>query len=425
MRSRRSAEATTRSRAQPLQVPTSMYSMKRSRWPRSRANAASASMPASFTPFCTTQLSLSGAKPAAVAASIPASTSASSPRPPDSARNSAGSSVSRLTVTRRSPASRSARACAASSEPLVVRARSSMPSMRASRATSSGSRLRSSGSPPVSRSLRTPRLVKPRTRVSISSNDSRDAASMPWSSAIRSAGMQYGQRKLQASTSDSRRSRSGRASASRGDGGTASNSVAPAPGGVVGGAQAGEAGFDLVGATPSALLVQRALQPAQVALAPAGGRDAQARAVEVDHPAAAVFVEQDVVGIEVGMVQAGAVEKRDQLAGGLPRRLAFRGQRRQRAHALQPLHQDGGAVVQALAPVPGRERQRHRQFLRAQFAQQAELGEAAHPVDAAPQVGVAAEAGGQAAAQVLPQHRVALAGGDDPGAAAAALGQRP
>ena len=51
------------------------------------------------------------------------------PRPPDSVANNAGSSASRLTVMRCRPASRSACACAASRLPLVVSARSSMPSI--------------------------------------------------------------------------------------------------------------------------------------------------------------------------------------------------------------------------------------------------------------------------------------------------------
>ena len=124
------------------------------------------------------------------------------------------------------------------------------------------------------------------------------------------------------------------------------------------------------------------------------------------------------------MLEAGAMELRDQLAGRFPWRLAGGGQRRQRAHPGQPLHQDRGAIVHAFAPVVGGERQRHRQLLLAQRAQQAELGEAAHAVDAAPQVAVAAQAGGPAAAQVLAQQRAALAGFDEPGAAAAAFGDR-
>jgi hypothetical protein len=51
--------------------------------------------------------------------------------------------------------------------------------MAESRATSSGSRLRNSGSPPVRRNLPTPRRAKPRTKVSISPNDIREAASKP------------------------------------------------------------------------------------------------------------------------------------------------------------------------------------------------------------------------------------------------------
>ena len=75
-------------------------------------------------------------------------------------RNMASSIASRLTVTRCSPASLSAAALRASSEPLVVSVRSSgWPSGVRSAASISTRRsrfLRSSGSPPVSRILRTP-----------------------------------------------------------------------------------------------------------------------------------------------------------------------------------------------------------------------------------------------------------------------------
>ena len=87
------------------------------------------------------------------------------------ARNTSSSSESRLTVTRDRPASRSGRALAASSVPLVVRARSLIPSTAASMATSRSRSRRTSGSPPVSRTLVTPRAAAaPTTRV-ISSND--------------------------------------------------------------------------------------------------------------------------------------------------------------------------------------------------------------------------------------------------------------
>src|SRR5690606_862849 len=96
-------------------------------------------------------------------------------------------------------------------------------------------------------------------------------------------------------------------------------SAASLPGQFVGAAQAGEVTLQLVARAAAAQLEQRAVQPAQVALAPAGGRDAHAPAVEIDHPATAIAVEQQVVGVEVGMVQAFAVETRDQAPGLLPR----------------------------------------------------------------------------------------------------------
>src|SRR5690606_23905481 len=92
-------------------------------------------------------------------------------------------------------------------------------------------------------------------------------------------------------------------------------SAAPVPGQLVGAAQAREVLLHLLHAALAAQLQQRAQQPAQVGLAPAGGGDAHAAAVEIDQPAAAVAVEQDVVRVEVGVLQALAVEARDQAPG--------------------------------------------------------------------------------------------------------------
>ena len=59
---------------QPLVLPTSMYSMKRTMWPVPRKRAAIATMSPSLTPRFTTMLILIGASPAAAAASMPSST---------------------------------------------------------------------------------------------------------------------------------------------------------------------------------------------------------------------------------------------------------------------------------------------------------------------------------------------------------------
>src|SRR6185437_438093 len=82
IRATSSAPGTTRSLRQPLTVPTSMYSMKRTMCPVPRKRATRSSTPSSFTPRITTQLILIGAKPACSAAAMPASTCASSPRQP-------------------------------------------------------------------------------------------------------------------------------------------------------------------------------------------------------------------------------------------------------------------------------------------------------------------------------------------------------
>src|SRR5690606_15422657 len=77
-------------------------------------------------------------------------------------------------------------------------------------------------------------------------------------------------------------------------------------------AQAREILFHLPDAAVAAQLEQRALEPGEVAFAPSRGGDAQRAAVEVDHPALAVRVEQQVVGVEVDVVETGAMEPRNQ-----------------------------------------------------------------------------------------------------------------
>ncbi len=157
----------------------------------------------------TTQLILSGANPARSAAAIAPSTVSISPRPPDIARNVAGTIESTLNVSRCRPASRSVCASGASRLPLVVNAMSSMPGTAASLRTSSGRSRRNKGSPPVRRSLRTPSPAKIEARRSISSKRRRSALLRNWwSRGYWSSGMQYGQRKLQRSRTEMRKSES-------------------------------------------------------------------------------------------------------------------------------------------------------------------------------------------------------------------------
>ena len=94
--------------------------------------------------------------PAPAAAAMPSSTRSTGKSTSFTAPNTASSSESRLTVTRRRPASARARALRGRSEPLVVIAMSSIPSIAASIATSRSMSRRRSGSPPVRRSLCTP-----------------------------------------------------------------------------------------------------------------------------------------------------------------------------------------------------------------------------------------------------------------------------
>src|SRR4029450_8175308 len=205
------AAAGARPAPPPLVVPTSMYSMTRTIRPLARAKRASWTRPWSLTPRLTTVFSLTGHNPAFWAAAMPSSTRARGTPLSFIARNTPSSSESRLTVTRDRPASRSARALPASSAPLVVNARSRIPSTAATMATSRSRSRRTSGSPPGGLPVVTPReAAAPTTRV-ISSNVRISARGRKaWSRPKISLGMQYGQGKLHRSVTETRRSRSGR-----------------------------------------------------------------------------------------------------------------------------------------------------------------------------------------------------------------------
>ena len=110
-RARRSrARARRRPCASRWCAPTSMYSMKRRMWPVPRKWRAIGTTLASFTPRLTTMLILTGASPAAAAASMPSSTFATGKSTSFICRNVASSSESRLTVMRFRPAALQRRA---------------------------------------------------------------------------------------------------------------------------------------------------------------------------------------------------------------------------------------------------------------------------------------------------------------------------
>ena len=153
---------------QPLEWPTSMYSIKRRMWPFSLKKRAIGRMLSSLSPRLTTMLTLIGLKPTLAAASIPSSTLSTAKSTSFMDLNILLSSESRLTVIRFNPASLSARACRASKAPLVVNVRSRS-GMVESMEINWGKSRRTNGSPPVKRILRTPCETKIRARRSISS----------------------------------------------------------------------------------------------------------------------------------------------------------------------------------------------------------------------------------------------------------------
>ncbi|MNL55217.1 hypothetical protein D3C87_1786070 [compost metagenome] len=128
-----------------------------------------ASISSSLTPRIATMLILM-ASPAAWAAAMPVSTSSIRPRRVI-CRKRSGSSVSRETLTRRTPAPNRLSACLPSWLPLVVRVSSSspLPILLPRLRTSDMISRRTSGSPPVSRILVVPRAMKAPAMASTSS----------------------------------------------------------------------------------------------------------------------------------------------------------------------------------------------------------------------------------------------------------------
>ena len=153
-----------------------------------------------------TALTLTGVRPASAAAAIPFSTSVSRSRRV-SWVNVSASMVSRLTLTRSSPASASRPATRSRPTPLVVIAICGRGSSAAMPATTSTIERRSSGSPPVSRICRTPSPTNTPTTRSSSSSVSISGFGSQGSP---SAGMQYVHRRLQRSVTETRRSRATR-----------------------------------------------------------------------------------------------------------------------------------------------------------------------------------------------------------------------
>ena len=169
---------------QPLVWPTSMYSMKRSTMPVPLKCRAMGRISCALVLRLTTMLILIGPSPAACAASMPCSTSATGKSTSFMRRNTASSSPSRLTVTRCRPAALSDCALRASSEPLVVSVRSNcLPSgvrSAASCAIRPSTSLRSSGSPPVRRIFCTPCATNTLAIRVISSKDNKALCGRYW-----------------------------------------------------------------------------------------------------------------------------------------------------------------------------------------------------------------------------------------------------
>src|SRR5574344_522149 len=199
----------------------------------------------------------------------------------------------------------------------------------------------------------------------------------------------------------------------------ASASTAPRPCQVVGTPQPGKVTLDLADTALATVFQQRPLQTAQVALAPAGGKDADLATVKVNQPAAAIGIDQDVVGVQISMVQTGTMEARNHPPHCFPR-CALAGDLcalGQRAHPFQTLHQDRRAVADARTQVHRSDHLRHRQALRVQMPQQTELGKTARALGTGPDIAGSTQARYQSATPVVPQHTRAERRIDEPGTA--------
>ena len=164
-------------------------------------------------------------------------------------------------------------------------------------------------------------------------------------------------------------------------------------------------------------------QPRQGARLPCARRPA-ATTVEIHEVHALLAVEQYVVGIEIGVVDAGVVEIADAGADRAPRGhgQARAEQRRQRPRSRDRDRQQVRAVAKAGASIARRDRSRRRQPEVLEQREEPELAKAAGRLRAGPQVAVGEEARDQAATPVVAQYPLATAAagrGDEPCAAAA------
>ncbi len=162
-----SAAGTTEPADQRSSASRGMNSMNRMVTPRSRPKVAKSTISSSFTPRMSTQLTLTGEKPASTAASIPSITWARAERRV-MVKKVAGRRESREMLMRRRPAARRSPARARRVAPLVVSDRS-VP-RAASFSTRTGRWARTVGSPPVMRIPSKPKRSTPtRATRSISS----------------------------------------------------------------------------------------------------------------------------------------------------------------------------------------------------------------------------------------------------------------
>ena len=157
-------------------VPIGIASIRRRTNPCSMQKSIMSSISSSFTPRIATILIFIGVKPASFAAASPARILSRTSRPQIAATRSARRE-SRLTLTRRTPAAFNGAASACNRVALVLKDRSSMPGIAASRAARSGKSRRTSGSPPVRRTRFSPRGAIMDIRRSISSNRNQEAGS--------------------------------------------------------------------------------------------------------------------------------------------------------------------------------------------------------------------------------------------------------
>ncbi len=167
-------------------------------------------------------------------------------------------------------------------------------------------------------------------------------------------------------------------------------------------------------------LDQRTAQAAQVGLLPAWRWRAESTTIKIDQ-VQAVRRHQHIMGIEIGMPDAGSMKPGDQLtdhgsqAGIKPPRRQVLGQGLRPGNAASD---QVGPIEQAPPDIARRDHDRTGQTQPIDLGEQAKFHEGARALRTSPEIAIPDQGSDQAAATVMPQHAFTSRGFDDGHAAA-------